>query len=153
MASDYNLADLCAALRVPRSSYYAWRHRTPGPRAQANQRLRTLLVELFVANRKVYGSPRLTICLQRQGLACSRNRVARHMRALNLKARQKRAFKPKTTDSQHPHPLAPNRLAALAKPQAVDRIWVSDITYVLTTQGWLYLAAVMDRRLGHGRSS
>lgn len=144
MASDYSIADLCAALRVPRSSYYAWRPRLPGRRAQANQSLRTALTGLFEDYREVYGSPRLTVCLRRVGIPCSRNRVARHMRALNLKARQKRAFRPRTTDPNHPHPIAPNALATMAKPRAVDRIWVSDITYVLTRQGWLYLAAVMD---------
>lgn len=66
------------------------------------------------------------------------------MRALKLQARQKRAFRPKTTDAHHPHPIAPNVLAASPRPQAVDRVWVSDITYVFTAQGWLYLAAVMD---------
>jgi transposase InsO family protein len=144
MASDYTLKDLCAALRVPRSAYYAWRRRIPGPRERENQLLRRTLSALFAANRQVYGSPRLTVCLQRQGFACSRNRVARHMRALDLKARQKRAFRPKTTDASHPHPIAPNRLAQRPEPKAPDRVWVTDITYVFTVQGWLYLAAVMD---------
>ena len=145
MASDYSIGALCAALRVPRSSYYAWRQRVPGTRAQANERLRKALQELFHAQRQVYGSPRLTVGLRRLGIACSRNRVARHMRALRLKARQKRAFRPKTTDARHPHPIARNVLAMTPPPQAVDRVWVSDITYVFTTQqGWLYLAAVMD---------
>jgi len=141
---SYPIQDLCQVLGMPRSSYYAWRHRRPGPRAGQNQRLRETLCALFVANRKVYGSPRLTLCLQEQGIPCSRNRVARHMRELQLKARQKRAFKPKTTDSTHPHPIAPNRLACSPKPKAPNRIWVSDITYVFTSEGWLYLAAVMD---------
>jgi len=144
MAQDYPIVDVCQALRVPRSSYYAWRHRGPSRRALDNQRLRQTLSSLFVAHRQVYGSPRLTVCLQRLGVSCSRNRVARHMRALQLKARQKRAFKPKTTDSHHPHPIAPNLLAECPRAQAPDRIWVSDITYVSTAQGWLYLAAVMD---------
>jgi len=140
----YPIQDLCLVLGVPRNSYYAWRNRRPGPRAEQNQRLRQTLCALFVANRKVYGSPRLTFCLREQGIPCSRNRVARHMHALRLKVRQKPAFKPKTTDSHHPHPIAPNRLATSPKPKAPDRVWVSDITYVFTAQGWLYLAAVMD---------
>lgn len=144
MAAHYPLKDLCQALRVPRSSYYAWRQRVPGPRAQATASLRTALTGLFKDYREVYGSPRLTICLRRLGIPCSRNRVARHMRLLNLKARQKRAFRPKTTDAHHPHPIAPNVLATTPPPQSVDRVWVTDITYVSTTQGWLYLAAVMD---------
>jgi putative transposase len=144
MAQQYHLRDLCQALRVPRSSYYAWTHREPSSRQQQNQLLRAKLTNLFVVNRKVYGSPRMTVCLNRAGVPCSRNRVARHMRDLGLKARQKRSFKPKTTDSNHPHPIAPNRLAAMAQPQAPNRIWVTDITYVHTAEGWLYLAAVMD---------
>lgn len=144
MAADYSIRDLCQALQVPRSSYYAWRQRTPGPRAQENQRLQRTLAELFRSHRNVYGSPRLTICLRRLGIPCSRNRVARHMRILKLKARQKRAFRPKTTDANHPDPIARNVLAALSPPQAANRVWVSDITYVFTAQGWLYLAAVMD---------
>jgi transposase InsO family protein len=144
MAEQYPLKDVCQVLRVARSAYYAWRQRVPGPRERENQLLRKTLAELFVANRQVYGSPRLRVCLQRQGIACSRNRVARHMRALQLKARQKRAFRPKTTDSAHPHPIAPNRLGRQSKAQAPDRIWVTDITYVFTARGWLYLAAVMD---------
>lgn len=144
MAQEYPLKAVCHALRVPRSAYYAWRRRVPGPRERENQLLRRTLSELFAANRQVYGSPRLTVCLQRQGIACSRNRVARHMRTLRLKARQKRAFRPKTTDSRHPNPIAPNRLGQRPKPQSPDRVWVTDITYVFTAQGWLYLAAVMD---------
>ena len=144
MAKEYSIQDLCHALRVPRSSYYAWRGRVPGPRAHENQRLQSALKEAFNSHRRVYGSPRLTVCLRRQGIPCSRNRVARHMRALQLKARQKRAFRPKTTDANHPHPIARNVLAVAPRPREVDRIWVSDITYVFTSQGWLYLAAVMD---------
>ena len=144
MLQQYHLQDLCRAMQVPRSTYYAWRSRKPSPRQQQNQLLRHKLAQLFIANRQVYGSPRLTVCLNRQGLACSRNRVARHMHALGLKARQKGRFKPKTTDSHHPHPIAQNLLGAAAKPQSPNRIWVADITYILTAQGWLYLAAVMD---------
>jgi putative transposase len=129
MSQHYPLRDLCQALRVARSSYYAWRHQ---------------LRQLFVGHRCVYGSPRLTVCLQRLGIACSRNRVARHMQALQLKTRQNRAFKPRTTDANHPHPIAPNRLAQTPSPRQTNRIWVGDITYVWTAEGWLYLAAVMD---------
>jgi putative transposase len=144
MAKHYSLRDVCQALRVPRSSYYAWLQRQPGSRALGNQLLQRKLSELFVRHRRVYGSPRLTVCLQREGIGCSRNRVARHMRALGLQARQKRAFKPKTTDANHPDPIAPNRLAQTPNPKAANQIWVGDITYIFTAQGWLYLAAVMD---------
>lgn len=144
MAQEYHLQDVCEALRVPRSSYYAWLKRQPSARAKANQILCAKLSELFVTYRQVYGSPRLAVCLQKEGIACSRNRVARYMRALGLKARHKRAFRPKTTDSNHPNPIAPNRLANARKPKSLDRVWVGDITYIATAHGWLYLAAVMD---------
>jgi putative transposase len=144
MAQQYPIKALCEVLGVPRSSYYAWLGREPGRRALDNQRLRENLSRLFVSHRKVYGSPRLTVCLQRLGIGCSRNRVARHMRALQLKAHHKRAFKPKTTDSHHPNPIAQNLLPQGARPARTNRVWVSDITYVFTAEGWLYLAAVMD---------
>jgi len=143
MASLYNICELCQALEVSRSGYYAWLGRPPGPRARQNELLRSKLEELFECNRRVYGSPRLARSLKREGFAVSRNRVARHMRALGLRARQKKAFKPKTTDSRHPHPIAPNRLAGL-KAKGPNEVWVSDITYVATQQGWVYLAGVMD---------
>lgn len=144
MSAQYPIVDLCLVLGVPRSSYYAWRIRPPSRLAQQNEVLRTELASLFVAHRKVYGSPRLAVCLQRAGIPCSRNRVARHMQALHLKARAKRAFKPKTTDANHDQPIAPNRLAQTSPPRSANRVWVCDITYVGTAQGWLYVAAVMD---------
>jgi len=144
MAQEYPIKDLCQVLCVARSSYYAWRRRPPSRRTLDNRLMRERLATLFISHRQVYGSPRLTVCLQRLGIPCSRNRVARQMRALQLKARQKRAFKPKTTHSNHPHPIAPNLLGTAPKPQAPNRVWVSDISYIFTAQGWLYLAAVMD---------
>jgi putative transposase len=144
MAHQYPIKDVCQALRVARSSYYAWLDRQPAQRTIDNQLLQRELLRLFNQNRRLYGSPRLTVCLRRAGFGCSRNRVARHMRALHLKARQKRAFRPRTTDSNHPHPIAPNLLAAAPRPKTLNQIWVGDITYIFTAQGWLYLAAVMD---------
>lgn len=144
MSRHYSIKDVCQALRTPRSSYYAWLTRQPGQREIQNQRLKQELVRLFDQNRKLYGSPRLTVCLRQAGIPCSRNRVARHMRSLHLKARQKRAFRPKTTDANHPNPIAPNRLASAPQPRTANQIWVGDITYIFTAQGWLYLAAVMD---------
>lgn len=144
MATDYFISELCEVLEVSRSGYYAWRQRPEGPRALENGLLRKKLDELFRVNRGVYGSPRLAVSLKKEGWRCSRNRVARHMRVLGLQARQKKAFRPKTTDSRHPHPIAPNRLKDAGRPQALNQVWVSDITYIATGQGWLYLAGVMD---------
>lgn len=144
MSGDYRITELCATLAVSRSGYYAWQGRSPGRRAKENELLREKLRELFEQNRRVYGSPRLTMSLRREGWSCGRNRVARQMRALGLRARPKQAFRPRTTDSRHPHPIAPNRLQVAGRPAALDQVWVSDITYVKTRQGWIYLAGVMD---------
>jgi len=144
MANSYSITDLCLALGVPRNSYYAWRQRPAGPRARDNARLREQIGRLFVEHRRVYGSPRLTALLRQQGVCCSRKRVARHMRALGIGAQQKRAFRPRTTHSRHDHPIAPNRLAQAGPVQQPNRVWVADITYLWTVEGWLYLAAVMD---------
>ena len=144
MATDYSISELCQVLEVSRSGYYAWEGRPAGPRALENRRLRSRLQELFQTNRRVYGSPRLAMSLKKEGWKCSRNRVARHMRVLGLQARQKKAFKPKTTDSRHPHPIAPNRLKEAGRPKGINQVWVSDITYMATEQGWIYLAGVMD---------
>jgi transposase InsO family protein len=144
MAAEYHLTELCETLEVSRSGYYAWVGRAPGRRAVENGLLRDKLQELFERNRRVYGSPRLTESLRREGWKCGRHRVARHMRFLGLRARQKKAFKPRTTDSRHRHPIAPNRLKEVNRPKALDRVWVSDITYIATGQGWVYLAGVMD---------
>lgn len=144
MSKDYRITELCETLEVSRSGYYAWQGRPPGQRAKENELLREKLQELFEQNRRVYGSPRLTVSLRRAGWACGRNRVARHMRALGLRARQKKAFRPRTTDSRHAQPIAPNRLQVAGRPAALDQVWVSDITYVRTRQGWVYLAGVMD---------
>jgi transposase InsO family protein len=145
MAANYSIVELCRGLKVSRSGYYAWRHRAPGRRARENELLSKKLQELFESNRRVYGSPRLTVSLRKEGWSCSRNRVYRHMRLLGLRARQKRAFRPKTTQSNHGQPIAPNRLKETSL-KALNQVWVSDITYVSTRQGWVYLAGVMDLR-------
>jgi len=134
---------LCSLLEVSPSGYYHWRHRRPGPRALANQQLLAQVQEAFHQSRQTYGSPRLTRLLQRRQIPCSENRVARVMRTHHLRAKSKRPFRPRTTDSRHPGKVAPNRL----KEQTLCRInqaWASDITYISTRSGWVYLAAVMD---------
>ena len=95
-------------------------------------------------SRATYGSPRLTRQLKRQNIVCSRNRVARLMRLHGIRAKQKRPFRPRTTDSRHFEAAVPNRLKPLPAPVRPDQAWVADITYVWTVAGWVYLAAVMD---------
>jgi putative transposase len=144
LAVDFPVAALCRELGVSRSGYYDWLAREPSARHRANERLLPLIVRAYQEGRQTYGSPRVTQALRRDHHRCGRHRVARLMRQAGLRACQRAAFRPRTTQSHHPLPLAPNRLKAVTGPQAPNRVWVADITYIATGQGWLYLAAVMD---------
>lgn len=144
MEKEFPLCLLCRVLEVSRSGYHAWRQREPSPRAQANQELLAAIRQLHAGPERVYGSPRVTCELKAQGHACSENRVARLMQRHGLKAQVRKRFVPRTTDSEHDQPIAANRLAEHAPPERPNQVWVSDLTYVPTAQGWLYLALVMD---------
>ena len=144
-SAQHPVSVLCELLGVARSGYYAWRRRTPCRRQQEDARLGERIVQLFQASRRTYGRPRLVAALRAQGLRHSGRRVARLMRQQGLCARVKKRFVPRTTDSRHPEPIAPNRLAERAATVLQpDQVWVADLTYLETTEGWLYLAVVLD---------
>ena len=145
LADHHPVAELCAAFGVSRSGYYAWLARPASARAQADEELTSRLCQAHDASRRTYGSPRLVVVLRRQGQRISRRRVRRLMRAAGRHGLQRRRWVPRTTDSRHDHPIAPNRLAGIAALQQRDQAWVTDITYVPTEEGWLYVAGVMDR--------
>lgn len=144
MSGDHEVRQLCALLHVSRSGYYDWCRRPPSRRAVEEAQLRQQIRRIHAQHEGVYGSPRITRELWRQGVACGRHRVARLMRRDGVAGRQRRRWRCRTTDSRHAQPIAPNRLAAAAAPTRTNQVWVADITYVETAQGWLYLAAVMD---------
>lgn len=144
LAADFTIGDLCRALDVSRSGFYRWRRRTPSRRDQANDQLLQHIHKAFECSRQTYGSPRLTRQLHRQNICCNEKRVARLMKLQGLRARQKRPFRPRTTQSCHGQGTAPNRLKECPVPTGSDQTWVADITYVWTVAGWVYLAAVMD---------
>jgi transposase InsO family protein len=141
---EFSIKRMCLVLGVSRSGYYAWRERSPSSREQADT---TLLAEIRTAyqiSRKTYGSPRIHAYLQRKGIVCGRNRVARLMRANHIVAR--RAFKhhPRTTQQCPGAKTAPNLLQREFSAKEPNRKWVSDITYIDTAEGWLYLASILD---------
>lgn len=144
MEKAYPLSLLCRVLEVSRSGYHAWRVRKPSVRQRTNEQLLSAIRQLHQGPEHCYGSPRLTRELQALGHACSENRVARLMHRHGVRAQRRKRFVPRTTDSDHDQPIAPNRLAERPVPSGANQVWVSDLTYVLTAQGWLYLALVMD---------
>ena len=138
----YMLKRTCKVLKVSRSGYYAWRKRKPSMREEANKELLHHIREVHKESRKTYGSPRITDALNEQGVVCGKNRVARIMRDSGIRVKIKKRFK-RTTDSQHGYPVAPN---LLIDNKQTERLWVSDITFIPTRQGWLYMSAVMNVR-------
>lgn len=134
---------MCGVLSVSRSGYYHWNTRALSHRRLANVVLDGQIREIFTHHRQRYGTPRITATLHEEGVMCSRNRVARRMGIMGLKAIQAKKFKV-TTDSAHAKPVMPDRLEQDFHATAPNQKWTSDITYVWTDEGWLYLAVVMD---------
>ena len=118
LAGAHPVRKLCRILGVARSAYYIAQKKAQRPRAQDNARLSGKAREIFEASGRTYGSPRLAVALRRAGEPCGRHRVARLMRKAGLRARQKRRFRPRTTDSRHLCPIAPNHLAERTEPPA-----------------------------------
>jgi putative transposase len=144
MATTYPICELCRTLGASRSGYYAWRRGGRGTRARADRALGPQIAEMHRQSRSTYGSPRITRDLHAQGIRCGHNRIARLMRKMGLVGAQKARFRPKTTDSGHDLPVSPHRLADLEAVTRPNQVWVSDITYLRTRTGWVYLCAVMD---------
>jgi len=139
---EYRLEKMCKVLRVSRSGYYAWRDREPSKRHKANSRLLEQIREVHKESRSTYGSPRVARRLREQGYGCGKNRVARIMKDHGIRAKIRKKYK-KTTDSWHGYPVSPNLLLGAKR---TDRLWASDITFIPTREGWLYVAVVMDVR-------
>jgi len=144
MKRHHFTTELAEALEVSRSGWDMHTRKEQRPRRRQDRQLSAALKPLFIENRRTYGSPRLTRCLHRQGQRCGKNRIARLMRELGLRACQKRRFRPQTTHSGHGLSVAANWLARVPTPDRLNQIWIADITYLPTTEGWLYLAGILD---------
>jgi putative transposase len=145
MRANFPITELCEALGVSRGAYHAAGKRPAGKRAQENQRLlEQIKITHIHRHTRCYGSPRMTRELQKRGLRCSENRIAKLMRRHGLRARPRKPFRPRTTRPDHAAHPSPNLLAAASAPSAPGTQLVSDITYIPTAEGWLYLAVVID---------
>lgn len=134
----------CDVLEVSRSGYYAWVNRPQSERGRRREELAVKIQLVHEQNRKVYGSPRVWRILQSQGESVCENTVADIMKERQIRAKHKKKFVPKTTDSRHGNPVAKNVLDRQFDAKLPNQKWAADITYVRTDQGWLYLAGVID---------
>lgn len=140
---QYPLRLLCRVLDVSRSGYYAWRTRRPSNRAQENARLEVAIQAAHVRTRQTYGPERLQAELREDGFPAGIGRIKRLRKKLGLRCTQMRRFTT-TTDSTHALPVAANVLAQTFAARRPNETWVTDITYVPTAEGWLYLAGIKD---------
>ncbi len=140
---NYTVVELCDNLGIGRSSHYARRDRKPSQRARDNERLTVEIRAIHAASKQRYGSPRIHAELVENGRQVGENRVARLMREQDIKARPRRRFRV-TTDSKHDDPIAPNLLQRDFDAERPNQVWVGDITYIWTAEGWCYLAVLLD---------
>jgi putative transposase len=141
--AHFKVRVMCRVLGVSPSCYYGWERKQQSEHARRDNELVASIRRIFAKFRGRYGAPRVHSQLAREGTSVSRKRVARLMREAGLKAKGRRKYKP-TTDSDHSLPVAPNLLKRRFGTARPDEAWVSDITYVWTRQGWMYLAAIID---------
>lgn len=134
---------LCSAMRVSPGGYYSWRRRPESPRCRRDRQLLVAIRASYERSRRVYGSPRVLLDLRDTGETTSRKRIARIMQGNGLVAVQRRRFRA-TTMSGHSYPVQTNLLERNFTAAAPNRVWLGDITYIATEEGWLYLAALLD---------
>lgn len=143
--ADHSVELLCETLQVSSSGYYGWRARQSQPSPQESRRKALLqrILEIFEETRETYGAPRMYERLRQEGFKCTRRTVEELMRKHEITPKRKRKYK-STTDSNHKLPVAPNVLGRDFVVATVDEVWVTDITYIETAQGWLYLCVFID---------
>jgi len=148
LKSNYlNVILLCKTLEVSRSGYYSYKSRPESSRSKSNKELTKKIKLIFDTSKKTYGVPRMKAKLSKDGEVCGKNRVAKLMKKEGLKGVATKKYVVKTTDSNHKLPIAPRIFKTEDKstfPEAPNKVWASDITYIPTKEGWLFLAIYLD---------
>lgn len=144
MKAEHSLAQLCAAFDVKRSGYHAWIQAAASARERTDAQLLPQIRAVFAQHQGRYGAPRIRDELAGQGARHGTKRIARLMQAAGIRGLCSRRFVPRTTDSHHDQPIAPNLLAERPAPTGPNQTWVTDLTYVRTQEGWLYVAVILD---------
>jgi putative transposase len=140
----FTMKEICTALEISRSGFYDHTHKHRRPRRLQDEVLAREVRDAFLESRATYGTPRLRHELRERGHACGRRRIGRLMRQQGLHALRKGRFIPRTTDSSHGREVAPPRLLEMPAPTEPNQVWVTDLTYIPTAEGWLFLAAELD---------
>lgn len=143
MKGEHRIQMLCELLGVSRSGYYRWETAAPSAREKQDEKLADHIVQAHEQSRRNYGAPRIVEELKDRDIRISKRRCARIMAQHGIRGKKKQRRRPQTTDSRHAHPPAPNLLPA-AKVTGPNQAWMTDITYLGTGEGWLYLAAILD---------
>lgn len=141
---EFAVALICRVLAVSRAGFYAWLQRPPSPRATTDARLRVAIRTILAESQRSYGSPRVHRELRAQAVRCGRKRVVRLMQAEGLRTQRSRRYRA-TTQTDGTRPVAANVLDRQFQVTDLNRVWVGDVTACWTAEGWLYLAAVLDR--------
>jgi transposase InsO family protein len=144
MKGEHPIRLLCELLSVAPSGYYRHRQQRPSNRQREDARMAAQITAAHEASRGTYGAPRILKDLREAGTHTSKRRCARLMREAGLRGRKKHRRNPRTTDSRHAQPLAANLIAERPAPTKPNQSWMTDITYLRTAEGWLYLAAILD---------
>jgi transposase InsO family protein len=142
--AEFPVSRLCAVLNVAESGYYAWLNRAPSPREQENRELQQTICTIWKQARRIYGAPRIHAELREQGISAGHNRVARLMHEAGIQGKTACKRHPHTTRTDPNHPVAANVLDRQFTANRSNAVWLTDITYIDTAEGFLYLAAVMD---------
>jgi putative transposase len=142
--AEFPVSRLCAVLNIAESGYYAWLNRVPSPREQENRKLQQTIGTIWKLYRGIYGAPRIHAELQEQGIRAGHNRVARLMCQAGIRGKTACKRRPHTTQSDPTHPVVANVLDRQFTARCANEVWLTDITYIDTAEGFLYLAAVMD---------
>jgi putative transposase len=142
---SYEIAEMCETLDVSTSGYYRWEKSEPSARQQEDQSLKEKILDIHTRAVGDYGHRPIYYHLLEDGISCGRDRTLRLMRELDISGRQSKGYKPQGTDSSHDFGYSPNLLKKLEGTSFCDQAWVADTTYLLTDNGWMYVATVMDR--------
>jgi len=141
--STHGVQKMCLVIGASRSGYYRWKKQPQSKRQKENDKILMEIRESHKNSRRAYGSPRITVDLQAKGMMCGKNRVARLMKIHGIVGKAKKKFKA-TTNSKHTLPVAENLLKQHFEAAKPNTVWISDITYVPTLEGWLYLVVILD---------